>query len=436
MASQEPARSRRLKPIDPIEIDQVAGSTSTRAKRACLLTETFHPVTGGGEMQAKALAYGLARDGRVVQVLTRRTDPALASHEQLGRVRVHRLPPSGAGQLKKWGLAITTFLALLRQRDSYDVIIVCGFRVLGVPAVVAARLLKKPCLLKADVRGELSGAFLQTGLNRVGLSNAGRLLRGALDARNRLLRRAEGFVAISSVIENEFRRSGIPPERVHCIPNSVDTALFSPASEQEKRELRERLGIPLEDAVAVYTGRLETTKGLPVLLEAWRKTINDDSGVHLLLVGAGGLGIHNCEAQLKQYVENNGLGEFVTFTGSVENVRDYLCASDFFVFPSQREAFGISVVEALACKLPVITTTAGGLADIVTHEETALVVPAGDVEALANAIRRALQERLSHLGEAGRALVERRYSQSLVLDRYSELLDDVVTNFGSSANGS
>jgi glycosyltransferase involved in cell wall biosynthesis len=188
--------------------------------------------------------------------------------------------------------------------------------------------------------------------------------------------------------------------------------------------------------VAVYTGRLETTKGLPVLLEAWRKTIDDDSGAHLLLVGAGGLGIHNCEAQLKQYVENNGLGEFVTFTGSVENVRDYLCASDFFVFPSQREAFGISVVEALACKLPVITTTAGGLADIVTHEETALVVPAGDVEALANAIRRALQERLSHLGEAGRALVERRYSQSLVLDRYSELLDDVVTNFGSSANGS
>ncbi len=349
---------------------------------------------------------------------------------------MHRLRPSGSGQLKKWGLIITIFSALLRQRTSYDVIIVCGFRVLGVPAVVAARLLKKPCLLKADVRGELSGAFLQSGLKRVGLSRSGRLLRGALGARQRLLRRAEGFIAISSVIEDEFRRSSVPPERIYRIPNSVDTELFSPAGELEKRQLRARLGVPLEDHVAVYSGRLETTKGLPVLLEAWRKASNDDSAAHLLLVGAGGLGIHNCEAQLKEYVEKHDLTESVTFTGSVENVRDYLRASDVFVFPSEREAFGISVIEALSCGLPVVTTTAGGLADIVTDEETALVVPVGDVHAMANAIRRAQQERLSHLGEAGRALVERRYSQSLVLDQYSRLLDDVARNFGSSGNGS
>jgi len=390
----------------------------------CLLTETFHPVTGGGETQARVLASGLAASGSAVQVVTRRSDKASPRRDCLGSVRLWRVSPSGAGQWKKWGLVITALIMLLRLRRSYDVIVVCGFRVLGIPAVIAAALLKKPCLLKADVLGELSGEFFRAGLKRFGLQPSGLLVRSMLKLRHRLLRRATAFVTISTAIEKELVECGIGDENISRIPNSVDTDLFCPVDGPTKTKLRQNLGIPLTGHIAIYTGRLERTKGLPLLLSAWKKIAGRYRDARLLLVGAGGLGLQNCEAELREFVVQNSLDHSVTFVGSVENVDEYLKASDFFVFPSAREAFGISVIEALACSLPVITTTAGGLSDIVTAGQTAIVVPVGDVEALETAIEGVLREevRVRELVAAGRELVIQKYSQSQILEQYARLL--------------
>jgi hypothetical protein len=112
----------------------------------CLLTETFHPVTGGGETQARVVASGIAESGNDVHLLTRRSDPNLLRREKLGSVCVHRLSPSGSGQLKKWGLVVTAMLRLFGIRDSYDVLLVCGYRILGIPAIVASRILGKQAL--------------------------------------------------------------------------------------------------------------------------------------------------------------------------------------------------------------------------------------------------------------------------------------------------
>ncbi|NIP50544.1 MAG: glycosyltransferase family 4 protein, partial [candidate division Zixibacteria bacterium] len=86
---------------------------------------------------------------------------------------------------------------------------------------------------------------------------------------------------------------------------------------------------------AVFTGRLVSYKGLPLLLEVWRKIYDRRQNVTLLLLGTGGLDIHNCETELKAYVEENNLQETVRFTGAVQNVPDYLQAADVFVFPTE-----------------------------------------------------------------------------------------------------
>lgn len=404
--------------------DQDDFSAGTNRINVCLLTETFHPVTGGGETQARVLASGLAASGATVQVVTRRSDKSLPRREYLGPVRLWRVSPSGAGQFRKWGLVITALIILLRLRHTYDVILVCGFRILGIPAVIAAGFLNKPCLLKADILGELSGEYFRAGLQRFGLQPRGLLFRSMLKLRKRLLRRASGFIAISTAVEEELIECGVGHERISHIPNSVDTNRFSPVDGPTKDKLRGKLGIPGSGRIAIYTGRLETTKGLPSLLSAWRKIAGRHRDAHLLLVGTGGFGIHNCEAALREFVAQNSLDQCVTFVGSVENVNEYLQASDFFVFPSEREAFGISVIEALACSLPVITTTAGGLSDIVTAGQTAIVVPVGDVEALETAIEGVLGHGtgLQEIAAAGRDLVVRVYSQSQILHQYAQLV--------------
>jgi glycosyltransferase involved in cell wall biosynthesis len=390
----------------------------------CILTETFHPVTGGGETQARVLAEGLRAAGVAVRLITRRSDAALAAREILGGVPVHRTGPVGGGHLRKWGMVGTAFVELLKYRAHYDVMLVCGFRVLGIPALLAGALLGKPVVLKADSQGELSGKFFDPGLAKLKLRHDRFPVDVAIRLRNALLRRAARFVAISAVIEQEYVAGGVSPQRIARIPNSVDPSVFHPVSDVEKDALRARLGLPRGRRAAIFTGRLVTTKGLPSLLRAWQAVVAAHPDALLVLVGSGGLGMQNCEDELRRFARDNGIEGRVVFTGSVDNVHEYLQASDVFVFPSEREAFGISVIEAMACELPVVTTGVDGIRDIVRPGIDALVVPPGDDGALAAAIARALDggDAIATMAAAGRARVLQRFSSASVVAAYRELL--------------
>lgn len=112
------------------------------------------------------------------------------------------------------------------------------------------------------------------------------------------------------------------------------------------------------------------------------------------------------------------------FAGAVDNVHEYLQASDLFVFPSEREAFGISIIEAMACGLPVVTTTVEGIRDVVRPEVDTVVVPPADDDALAAAILRVLRggDAIAALAEAARQRVARDFSSASVVAAYRELL--------------
>jgi glycosyltransferase involved in cell wall biosynthesis len=399
------------------------GSELTRP-RLCLVLETYHPEIGGGESQGRMLAEGLAERGLPVTVLTRRSGRDLPQRETVGGVSVRRVGPAGRGRLRKWGLLLTVPPALIAARGSWDVLLVAGFRILGLPAVLAGKANGKRCLLKAESNGEMSGAFYGPGLARWGLSPSSPLVRLLLKGRNAFLRRADAFVSPSSEIARELRDAGIPPDRIVTIPNGVDTGRFRPVDGAEKRALRTALGLPPDAPVAVYSGRLVRYKGLPILLRAWRDILPDHPAARLLLVGAGGTDLHNCEEELRRYVEESGMQESVVFTGFVERVEPWLQAADLFVFPTQDEAFGIALVEAMACGLPPVTTATGGIPDIVTHERDALVVEPGALVPLREAIRRLLDEPelAARLGREARVTATRRFSREAVVDRYRDLI--------------
>jgi glycosyltransferase involved in cell wall biosynthesis len=396
--------------------------------RLCILTETYAPVVGGGEVQAETLATGLRRRGWKVLVVTRRSDRSLPRRESRDGVEVHRLSPSGAGSSRKWALLPSATLALLRLRRSYDVVLVSGFRLLGVSALLSGRLTGRACLLKADSLGEMSGEYFRGGLAKLGLSPSFLPFRAFLALRNRLLRRADRFVAISSVIAEELSAAGIDERAIERIPNCVDTERFRPVSAAERRACRERLGLPLEAPLAVFTGRLVSYKGLPGLLRVWETIRQRHGEARLLLVGAGGMDMHSCEGELREYVASRGLGDRVIFAGEVEEVREYLQASDLFVFPTEDEAFGLSLVEAMSCGLPAVSTNIGGIRDILRHEENGLVVPPGEQEALGRSIDRLISDPslAGRLGAAARRSAVERFSADRVVRSYARLVEHVL----------
>lgn len=396
--------------------------------KVCIFTETYYPVMGGGETQAQLLADGLIAGGHSVILLTRKSDAALNKQERYGSVDVYRLAPSGGGQLKKWGLLFSSLPMLIKLRDRYDLLFVSGYRIIGLTALLAGKLLGKPVILKADSQGEMSGAFFESGLSKLGISHTALLFRWFLAFRNAILKKADAFSAISPEIATEWTSSGVPADRVFLIPNAVDTSRFVPVDAEQKSLLRGKLNLPQNTTIAIYTGRLVSYKGLPLLLKVWKEICCSHQDVLLLLAGTGGLDIHNCEADLQAYVKSAGLEKNVRFLGAVQNVPEYLQASDLFVFPTENDAFPSSIVEAMACALPVVTTPVGALKTIITDGTNGLLVEPGNSENLYQALYVMLSdhELASRLGQAAVYTVRERYSAENVTKNYLSLFSAVL----------
>lgn len=394
-----------------------------RFPRVCILTETYSPVVGGGERQAQTLAADLLANGFGVCVVTRRSDRALARAEVIDNVPVHRVPPAGRGRSKRWLMTLSSLRALARLRDQYDVVFVSGFKALGLSAVIVSQLFHKVCILKADSNGEMSGEFFTDGLKTVGLTPASRLFRALLAVRNWVLRRSDWFVAITPGIAEELRRQGVDGNAICCVANAVDTVRFHPAQNGERPSLRRRLGLPDKEVIVTYTGRLVSYKGLPLLMRVAERLQQEYDDVGFVLIGSGGLDIHNCEGELRAYVSAHHLGTSIHFAGEVPNVHEYLQASDIFVLPTEEDAFPLALVEAMACGLPVISTPVGGIGQIVTSGENGLLVKPGDFQQLYDALRDLTTNpsRSAALGAAAAQTVRARYSREIVARRYIEL---------------
>jgi glycosyltransferase involved in cell wall biosynthesis len=391
--------------------------------KVCIFTETFHPVVGGGETQARLLAEGLIARGFEVTVLTRRSSPELAREERVGAILVRRIGQPGPGQGRKWGLVTTGLRALLDRRHPWDLLFVSGFRMLGIPAGLVGRRLGRPVILKADCEGEMSGAYFAPGLARHGVRLAAWPVRAFLALRNRALRDAAAYVAISASIAAELETAGIPRDRVHTIANAVDTARFRPADRPEREALRRQLGLPEEAPVVVYTGRLVRYKGLPLLVQTWPAIVRRHPQALLLLIGTGGLDIHACEPELRAAAQSLGIERSVRFTGSVGNVPDYLRAADAFAFPTENDAFPSSVVEAMAAGLPVVATPVGAIAEMIEDGESGLLVEPRDSAGLERALLRVLEDAMlaRRLGERAWQVVQERYAGERIAGQYADL---------------
>lgn len=208
---------------------------------------------------------------------------------------------------------------------------------------------------------------------------------------------------------------------VVVIPYGIDVGLFSPVMRPE----RERLTI---GAVA----RLSSEKGLEYLLRAVA-LIRDRAdaayeaprAIGVILAGDGPE-----REKLEWLTAELRLDDSVRFLGEVAHadVPAVLQSFDIFAMPSTWEGFGVAALEASAMQLPVIASNIHGIPDVVLHEETGLLVPARDVNALVEAIVRLANDRALRLrlGEAGRAFVERNYRWQDNIALMERLYEDVL----------
>jgi glycosyltransferase involved in cell wall biosynthesis len=255
----------------------------------------------------------------------------------------------------------------------------------------------------------------------------GRILGSVLKVlQRRAITRAHCVVAISEDIANLLKRFERPPSRIVSIPNAADLALYKPVPADEREQIRGHLGFPLDRTIALYVGRLSRAKGLMMLLEAWREVTAIHPGALLVMVGSGKGSWDDCESAIVEYVRDHDLKAHVALTGQSDRVHEYLQAADLFVSPSDYEGFSLTLVEALGCAVPVVTTAVGAAPQIIRDGINGFLCPPKDKEALRGAIELALRRRPSwpSIGRLGREAAE-TFDIPNVVERYIELLRDL-----------
>jgi glycosyltransferase involved in cell wall biosynthesis len=395
--------------------------------KVCFLLEDFYPLVHGASVQTILLSKRFLKGGARVSVVTRRLSKEHSARDVVAGIDVFRVSPAvGVSRLGKYLMLLPAFFQLILIRKSFDILIVCDLKVLGICGVVVSKLLGKKCILNAVSCGEMDGSYATLYTDKGSRFRAG-LINVFIATRNLFIKRADAFLGISTAIMEEFVRCGVPPSKAYKIYCGVDTKIFRSVSLEEKNELRQKLELDLNGRYYVYTGRLIWGKGLEHLINAWSRLANERSDVYLMFVGSGQGHSLSCEEFLQREAEANGLSDRVIFTGNVDGVCEYLQASDFFVFPSQSEGLGLSLIEALACGLPSIATGVGGILDILQHGVNGILVQYGDVESLYLNMKKLLtSEKISQeYSNAGRATVESNFDIDKLAIEYFELFSQL-----------
>ena len=217
----------------------------------------------------------------------------------------------------------------------------------------------------------------------------------------------------------------LTPNRIKTIYNGVDTDHFKPDASAKQR-LLERYPQLSGQKIVLFMSHVTPQKGLHLLLKVLPSITTKENNVTLLVVGGGDF--------LEEAIEMTfhlGINNRVTFTGMVdiESLPDHINAADIFVLPTlRREGLPLAILEAMACKIPVITTDIGGNASIVKNGFNGLLVPPGDVTKLEKSISLLLNDSdLSHqFADNGYHFVQQKFSAQMMIDHYESLMIEQI----------
>jgi glycosyltransferase involved in cell wall biosynthesis len=375
--------------------------------RIAHVVATFPPYLGGAGTAASGIADELARRGHEVEVFTARAEgapPATAA-------TVHRIDPLFA-------IGNAPLLPSIASISGFDVLHLHYPFIFGTELLHVARLRRRTPLV-VSYHNQLIGEGLRAPLFAAWERTWGTVT----------LRAAARVCVVSQLhaqtVPNLRRLARRSPQRLVEIPNGVDLRAFAPGP--GAAALRGAEGIPDDAVVAVLVSTLDRAHFLKrpdLAIDAVAAA--GDERLHLLVVGGG-----EWLEQLRRRAAAAGLGERVTFLGPVDHDRlpEVLRAADVLLVSSDRESFGIVLIEGMACGLPTVSTDPIGVRAVVRPGETGLLAPVGDAAQLGAALRRMAElgpAGRAAMGRAGRAVCERNYGWPAVADRVEAVYAEAV----------
>lgn len=284
---------------------------------------------------------------------------------------------------------------LWRKRKNIDVI---HAHTMEWSAIVAARLgkaLGKPVVIKDSTMN--------------GFKSLARFPNGK-QLQQQVIDRAH-FVAMTTIIGENLKAETVPAGRITYIANGLPVSAMPEAKAKNNQTV-------------LFVGNLyqQPAKGVDILLKAWTIVIRRFPNAMLQIIGDGDLD------QYVDYVRQKGIANSVEFLGRIFNIRDYLSSAMVFVLPSRREGMSNALMEAMLFELPCVATDISGSMDLIQNKVNGIIVPATDVQALADGICYVLQhpQEAVVMGQKARETIINDYDIRLIAQKYLWLYYSLV----------
>jgi glycosyltransferase involved in cell wall biosynthesis len=306
--------------------------------KIALISDWYFPKVGGIEYSMHALAKTMSMHGHEVSIITRSYPdiPEYSTRDGVSVIRIKGRPLSGQHRLLMPN-AYKRLYRLLKKGD-YTLVNCHGLdSPLGISALVAARKLGIPVVVT-------NHSLIGNTLYSPALYLAGKLL----------LRNADAIIAVSSAVEKDSRIMTSKP--IYRIFNGVDS---------EDSVVKVSIPYDTEGKLVIATiARMTRKKGVQKIVALAPALLEKHKNLLFVMIGDGPL-----RKSLEKKVEETGLSRNFYFTGEIprEKVLGYLDQADIFALPSSDEAFGISILEAILKKVPVVAMNHSGVSDIINN---------------------------------------------------------------------
>jgi len=381
-----------------------------------MVTGVYYPEVSGAANQCRELIRAL-NEKISFQILSTTRDQTLLPKGKIDDIVVFRslVKVRNIVDYLKAFLNFTTIF--LSQREDFQIIQFHGFSYKSTWLTLLSKLFHKKIIIKMTSFGHDDTS---------GIKKRGFLI-------NYFFYKADVYVGVSPVFAKNFLSSSLSPTRFKLIPNGVDTNRFSPVTDDDKKALRNQLGLPGKMKLILFVGHFSRDKSPDLLLEAWKQYVVDefpDTGI--IFIGSTNPDHYEVDAELVKYIQrmvapyNN---EQIFFVDRTNNIEKYYQTADLFVLPSSREGMPNALLEAMACSLPVIVSRLEGVTDSLINDGfNGFLLQLGVHNVLGKLIKRILNDSIlaQSLGREARRTVIERFSMNRVAGEYAKLYEELV----------
>lgn len=355
-----------------------------------------YPTIGGSGIVASELGKMLARKGHLIHFFSSSVPfrlgkiyPNIFFHEvEVNQYAVFRYPP--------YELALASKIADVIQREQLDVLHVHY----AVPHAICAYLAKQFSGKDVKIVTTLHG----TDITVLGYDST---LSSAIKFG---IENSDVVTAVSNNLKEQTKKLLQTDYPIQTIYNFIDESTYY---KQKNEELKHQYQIPNDEKVIVHISNFRKVKRVPDVIHVFHK-IRQKLKAKLLLVGDGPE-----RFAVSNVIDQLNLHEDVLFLGKQENVAEILSISDLLLLPSEKESFGLVLLEAMACEVPIVATNIGGIPEVVIHNETGFLCEVGHIDDMANYALQLLQNESLHAQFARQGLRRARthfHSEKIIND--------------------